>query len=113
MQHELRLCAEEAGFEADEEDDDLIEGSGERPGDVTVYISTHIVAIDVTVVHIQAPSFCPSAARSPGRPVEAEEKKKRTPRSMATVCGLGCGLRLSRWMILATSGMQAWLCWSS
>jgi len=61
-----------------EEEDDLIEGTRERPGDITAFLSTHIVAIDVTVVHLQTASSCSTAARYPGRPVETEELRKRT-----------------------------------
>ena len=44
----------------------------------SAFLSTHIVAIDVTVVHLQTTSSCATAARYPGRPVETEELRKRS-----------------------------------
>ena len=65
----------------EEEQSDLIQGStAERPGDVTLicHMSSHVVAIDFTVVHLQTASSCSTAARYPGRPVESEEGRKRS-----------------------------------
>jgi hypothetical protein len=55
---------------------DLIEGTGERPADISLHLATHIVAIDVTVAHVVTASYVYDEARQPGASLDAEEKDK-------------------------------------
>ena len=48
-----------------------------RPGDVTLYLSTHTVAVDVTIVYSQTPTHYKKQATKPGWPVMKEEEAKR------------------------------------
>ena len=58
----------------------LIEGSGERPADVvSIYLPTHLVAVDVTVTHVlTATYYTHDDARLPGHALDTEEKDKNT-----------------------------------
>ena len=84
----LRDCCEEAGFYAETQTEDLIEGTEERPADVMVYLGTQAVAVDVVITHLNTASSQTSAARHPGQPVEAAAGVKRTRYADRLVAGL-------------------------
>ena len=75
----LRACAVEVLGDdfVEEELSGGVAGSQMRPGDVTLYVSTHTVAVDVTIVYMQTPSNCHTQAENPGTPVMREEAAKR------------------------------------
>ncbi len=62
-------------------------GSAERPGDVVGMRFAdvlRILAVDVTVVHIQSPNYVRLASRAPGHGTAAAEQRKRDQ------CGARC-----------------------
>ena len=75
----VRACAEEVlGSDfVEEELPGEVENSQKRPGDVTLFLHTHKVAVDVTITYLQSHSSCDKQAKQPGRPVMDEEKAKR------------------------------------
>ena len=88
MELALRDCCEEAGFYAECQTDDLIEGTQERPADVMVWGGTQAVALDVVITHLNTAAHQTSAARHPGQPVEAAAGIKRTKYRDKLVPGL-------------------------
>ena len=79
LRETLRDCAAEVLGDdfVEQEVSGRVEGSQMRPGDVTLYLPTHTVAVDVTIVYTQTPTSCSNQAKQPGRPVMKEEEAKR------------------------------------
>ena len=76
--HALHCCVVEAGCEAEEETPGIIDGTQERPGDVTImgiHLSTHSVAVDFTVAHLITPSHCFTDAQHPGHAQYSQYRK--------------------------------------
>ena len=93
-----------------------VEGSQMWPGDVTLHLPTHTVAVDVTILHIQAPAYWSDQSKRPCWPVMKEEEAKRKKYAniqFMDACSPAHALCHSRWTTSAILEMRDGRYWIS